>query len=92
MMLNILSEEFQKKLVDSIISIVEKAIERILESKLTNERYLREEEARKYAAKISFTTFQRWQDEGINPIVIKGVTCYDRQDIDEFMKKHKLSK
>ncbi|MPM36881.1 hypothetical protein SDC9_83485 [bioreactor metagenome] len=87
--MNILSEEFQQQLVDSVADQVSKTFS--VMSDKAKKRYLRySKEAPSYCC-VSQGTFNTWVVEYQIPVsIIGGVKIVDTNDLDQFISKHKI--
>lgn len=88
--MNLLSEQVEKDLYQSIINVVERTIEKNAERTASDQRYLRPEEAATYCG-VSPQSLTRWVNQHeLKQIKIGNVVSYDRKDLDHFMIKHKI--
>lgn len=86
--MNLLIQEAEKLLVQTIISIVDKTIKSAVKD--DEIRYLRQKDVLRYAGGISKDTLRRWVVMGLKEIKVGNVVMYDKQDIDRFMIQHKI--
>ena len=87
--MNILSEEFQQQIVDSVVQQVSKTLS-VLTADKQSKRYLRySKEAPSYCG-VSQGTFNSWIVEYQIPVcIVGGVKIIDTKDLDLFISKHK---
>lgn len=88
--MNILSEEFQQQIVDSVVDQVSKTLS-VLTADKQSKRYLRySKEAPSYCG-VSQGTFNSWIVEYQIPVcIVGGVKIIDTKDLDQFISKHKI--
>lgn len=88
--MNILSEEFQQQIVNSVVDQVSKTLN-VMAADKQNKRYLRySKEAPSYCG-VSQGTFNTWIVEYQIPVsIIGGVKIIDTKDLDQFISKHKI--
>ncbi|MGG5331655.1 hypothetical protein [Enterococcus sp. AZ163] len=90
-MLNILSEDFMKKLRESIIAIVRDAFQMFMKENAEKSRYLQQKDARLYIGGITGDDFNQLVKEGL-PEIRLGASGkhkrYDKRAIDEYMAAH----
>lgn len=87
--MNILSEDFLQKLRIAIVEIVKDALSTINRN-VTDVRYLKKVEARKYIGGVNHQGFETLISHGLKEVRIDGMVRYDKQDIDELMAKFKI--
>lgn len=90
-MLNILSEDFMRKLRESIIAIVRDAFHMFLKENAEKTRYLQQKDARAYIGGISATDFSELVQAGLPEIRLGAGgknKRYDKKAIDEYMAIH----
>ncbi|TFJ76281.1 hypothetical protein [Carnobacterium maltaromaticum] len=81
----IFSQEVQEKMAQSIMNLIEVAIE----SKTTIKGSLQPENAAEYAD-VSVDTLIRWEKLGLNYSKIKSIKLYSIKDLDDFIAKYKF--
>lgn len=94
-MFSILSEDFTRKLSESIISIVRDAFQMFMKENAEKSRYLQQKDARIYIGGISPTDFNELVNEGL-PEIRLGKSGkhkrYDKKAIDEYMAVNSVKK
>lgn len=94
-MLNILSEDFMRKLRESIIAIVRDAFHMFMKENAEKSRYLQQKDARIYIGGITGDDFNQLVKEGL-PEIRLGESGkhkrYDKRAIDEYMATHSQNK
>lgn len=88
--MNILSEEFLTRLRIAIVEVVKDALSQPSKKNLSETRYLKKIEARKYVGGVNDKGFEKLIDHGLKEIRIDGFLRYDKKDIDELMAKYKI--
>lgn len=94
-MFSVLSEDFTRKLRESIVSIVRDAFQMFMKENAEKSRYLQQKDARAYIGGISPTDFTELVNEGL-PEIQLGKSGkhkrYDKKAIDEYMAIHSVNK
>lgn len=88
--MNILSEEFLTRLRIAIVEVVKDALSQLSKKSLSETRYLKKIEARKYVGGVNDQGFEKLVAHGLKEIRIDGFLRYDKKDIDELMAKYKI--
>lgn len=88
--MNILSDEFLTHLRVAIVEIIKDAIKQISTKNLSETRYLKKTEAKKYVGGVNEKGFEKLIAHGLKEIRIEGFLRYDKKDIDELMAKYKI--
>ncbi|AUB53020.1 hypothetical protein GUI51_09345 [Enterococcus mundtii] len=88
--MNILSDEFLTHLRVAIVEIIKDAIKQISTKNLSETRYLKKTEAKKYVGGVNEKGFEKLIAHGLKEIRIDGFLRYDKKDIDELMAKYKI--
>lgn len=88
--MNILSEEFLTRLRIAIVEVVKDALSQLSKKNLSETRYLKKIEARKYVGGANDQGFEKLIAHGLKEIRIDGFLRYDKKDIDELMAKYKI--
>ncbi|GED48943.1 hypothetical protein [Carnobacterium maltaromaticum] len=81
----IFSQEVQEEMAQSIIDLIDAAIEK----KLTPRGALQPENAAEYAD-VSIDTLARWEALGLNYSKINSIKLYSIKDLDDFIAKYKF--
>ncbi len=87
--MNVFDRSFLDTLKESIISIVQNAVETMSADREPERRYLQKKDARKYIGGIDPTDFTKLVAMGLPEIQVGRSIRYDKKDIDEFMAKNK---
>ncbi|WP_413518427.1 hypothetical protein [Carnobacterium maltaromaticum] len=82
---SIFNQEVQEEMAQSILDLIDTAIEK----KLTPRGALQPENAAEYAD-VSIDTLLRWEKLGLNFSKIKAVKLYSIKDLDDFIAKYKF--
>jgi hypothetical protein len=86
--MQIFSKETELEMREEIIALVSKTVSSQLES--TQTKFLKQKQLMEYAGGVSKDTIRKWVAMGLKEIKIDSVVLYDKQDVDEFMAKHKI--
>lgn len=88
--MNILSEEFQQQIVDSVVDQVSKTLS-VMTADKQNKRYIRYSKHAPAYLGVSQNTFNQWVIAYKIPVsVIGGVKIIDTNDLDQFISKFKI--
>ncbi len=87
---NIFDNGFLEMLRESIVSIVQSAVDSMAAKQAPEVRYLQKKDARKYIGGIDHKDFNKLVSMGLPEIQVGRSIRYDKKDIDVFMAKHKL--
>lgn len=88
--MNILSEEFQQQIVDSVVDQVSKTLS-VMTADKQNKRYIRYSKHAPAYLGVSQNTFNQWVITYKIPVsVIGGVKIIDTNDLDQFISKYKI--
>ncbi|MGF2943239.1 hypothetical protein [Enterococcus xiangfangensis] len=88
--MNILSEDFLSRLRIAIVEIVKDALITLSKSTVSEKRYLKKVEAKKYVGGVNDKGFENLIAHGLKEVRIDGFLRYDKKDIDELMEKFKI--
>lgn len=87
--MNLFSDSFLADIRMAIVGMVQDAIKAAV-PKQSEQRYLQQNEARRYVGGIDHPGFQKLVAAGLPEIRVDGMLRYDKRDIDEFMAKYKI--
>ncbi len=92
--MNIFGREFIEQIKDSIVEIIQNAVNVLVENRQTDQRYLNKKQAIKYIGGMNNQDFDSLIAMGLKIIEIRRPTGtsirYDKKDLDEFMAKCKI--
>lgn len=88
--MNLFSESFLNDLRIAIVEVVKDALISMNKNKVSETRYLKKKEAKKYIGGVNDVGFEKLISNGLQEIRIDGILRYDKQDIDELMAKFKI--
>lgn len=87
--MQVLSDNFMNKIMDRILTMVDKTLKSIEKNYAVKSRYLNKKNACVYAD-ISEPTLEKWLAKGLPITKIDGTFRIDTQEIDKFMIENRM--